>query len=116
MSRSSSVSLEIVPPTRGLAAVLDAAFKSNSKQNGSDSKGLTDAEADLEEEPPAPKTQSNTVNIITFYPGTCSKYLITTLSPQLQPLDFHRLHASVVSGQKRLAKESRALDANIASV
>ena len=58
MSRSRSVSLEIVPPktsssreivapkaSRDLAAVMDAVFKSNSKQNRDDSKGLEDAEA-----------------------------------------------------------------------
>ena len=56
MSRSRSVSLEIVPPrhSRDLAAVMDAVFKSNSKQNRDDGKGLEDAEA------------SNTVNIISF--------------------------------------------------
>lgn len=61
MSRSRSVSLEIVPPkasreivspsNRDLAAVMDAVFKSNSKQNKDDGKGLEDAET------------SNTVNI-----------------------------------------------------
>ena len=63
MSRSRSVSLEIVPPkasreivppSRDLAAVLDAVFKSNSKQNRDDGKGLEDAET------------SNTVNITSF--------------------------------------------------
>jgi len=54
MSRSRSVSLEIVPPkirspeivkpSIDLAAVMDAVFKSNSKQNRDDGKGL-DAEA-----------------------------------------------------------------------
>jgi len=54
MSRSRSVSLEIVPPKasreivspshRDLAAVMDAVFKSNSKQNRDDGKGLEDAE------------------------------------------------------------------------
>jgi len=54
MSRSRSVSLEIVPPNasreivspsnRDLAAVMDAVFKSNSKQNRDDGKGLEDAE------------------------------------------------------------------------
>jgi hypothetical protein len=51
MSRSRSVSLEIVPPKpsreivpppRDLAAVMDAVFKSNSKQNMDDGKGLED--------------------------------------------------------------------------
>jgi hypothetical protein len=60
MSRSRSVSLEIVPPKtsreivspshRDLATVMDAVFKSNSKQNRDDGKGLEDAE-------------TNTVNI-----------------------------------------------------
>ena len=64
MSRSSSASLEIVPPKasreivptthRDLAAVMDAVFKSNSKQNRDDGKGLEDAET------------SNTVNITSF--------------------------------------------------
>ena len=61
MSRSRSVSLEIVPPKasrenvhRDLAAVMDAVFKSNSKQNRDDGKGLEDAET------------SNTVNITSF--------------------------------------------------
>jgi len=63
MSRSRSVSLEIVPPntSRELASVLNAVFKSNSKQNGDDAKGLDDAEADPEEDPPAPQAQSNNV-------------------------------------------------------
>jgi hypothetical protein len=51
MSRSRSVSLEIVPPkpsreiapsSRDLAAVMDAVFKNNSKQNRDDGKGLED--------------------------------------------------------------------------
>ena len=63
MSRSRSVSLEIVPPkasrevvspSQNLAAVMDAVFKSNSKQNRDDGKGLEDAET------------SNTVNITSF--------------------------------------------------
>jgi hypothetical protein len=62
MSRSRSVSLEIVPPKtsrdlatpRDLAAVMDAVFKNNSKQNRDDGKDLEDAEA------------SNTVNIISY--------------------------------------------------
>ena len=64
MSRSRSVSLEIVPPKasreivtsshRDLAAVMDAVFKSNSKQNRDDGKGLEVAET------------SNTVNITYF--------------------------------------------------
>jgi hypothetical protein len=62
MSRSRSVSLEIVPPKpsreivpppRDLAAVMDAVFKSNSKQNRDDGK-VEDAET------------SNTVNITSF--------------------------------------------------
>jgi hypothetical protein len=69
MSRSRSVSLEIVPPNtlRSMAAVLDAAFKSNSKQNGDDGKGMEDAEADPEEEPLAPQAQSNSVNIVSHF-------------------------------------------------
>ena len=60
MSRSRSVSLEIVPPkasrevvspSQNLAAVMDAVFKSNSKQNRDDGR---DAET------------SNTVNITSF--------------------------------------------------
>lgn len=74
MLRSRSISLEIVPPnfpgeivspkssrefvppraSRDLAAVMDAVFKSNSRQNRDDGKGLEDAEA------------SNTVNIVPF--------------------------------------------------
>ena len=63
MSISRSLSLEIVPPkpsreivapSKDLAAVMDAVFKSNSKQNRDDGKGMEDAET------------SNTVNITSF--------------------------------------------------
>ncbi|KAF8803846.1 hypothetical protein BYT27DRAFT_7144503 [Phlegmacium glaucopus] len=69
MSRSRSVSLEIVPPNTsgGLASVLNAVFKSNSKQNGDDGKGLDDAEADPEEELPAPQSQSNIVKKLSLF-------------------------------------------------
>ena len=79
MSRSRSVSLEIVPPNNSLAAVLDAVFKSNSKQNGDDGKGLEDAEADPEEEPPSAQAQSNNVNMICFYFRTCLIHLNANL-------------------------------------
>lgn len=70
------MSLEIVPPntSRGLAAVLDAVFKNNSKQNEDDGKGLEDAEADLDELPASQAAQSNTVNIISFYLRTCLNF------------------------------------------
>jgi len=79
MSRSSSVSLEIVPPTRGLAAVLDAAFKSNSKQNRDNGKGLEDAEADPEDDPPAPQAQSNNASTTAtgFPPAPCERCVRT---------------------------------------
>jgi len=81
MSRSRSVSLEIVPPntSRGLAAILDAAFKSNSKQNGDDSKGSEDAEADPEEEPTGPQAQSNSASAaaVGFPPTPCERCVRT---------------------------------------
>jgi len=81
MSRSRSPSLEIVPPntSRGLAAVLDAAFKNNSKQNGDDGKGLEDAEADPEEEPIAPPAQSNIASTAAtgFPPNPCERCVRT---------------------------------------
>lgn len=92
--------------------MLDSAFKSNSKQNG-DEKGMEDAEADPEEEPLAPQAQSNIVNICLFlYPHL----LNISFRPQLQLLCFHRIHASAVSGQKKLARELPVLDASIANV
>jgi len=59
--------------------VLDAVFKSNSKQNGDDGKGLEDAEADPEEEPIAPQAQSSTALTAAtgFPPNPCERCVRT---------------------------------------
>ncbi|KAF8901736.1 hypothetical protein CPB84DRAFT_953420 [Gymnopilus junonius] len=52
MSKSRSTSLEIVPPSnsreRGLAEVMDSAFKDNQKQDEDDSRDYDDADAEAE--------------------------------------------------------------------
>ncbi|KAF8165004.1 hypothetical protein B0H34DRAFT_793440 [Crassisporium funariophilum] len=81
MSRSRSVSLEIVPPAGSrpagrLADVMDSAFRNNSKEDEEDNKGLDDADADADEEISVPRVPGNNP-LSVFPPVPCERCVRT---------------------------------------